>query len=97
MEPGMLFVGLIGAIGTMHLAAQAGKALASRLTPPGDARKDRTARTGMRDDWYVFFHCADLYGREYAGPSPGPRAGRPADGGRQEATRPRSVRPRARV
>lgn len=97
MEPGMLFVGLIGAIGTMHLAAQAGKTLVSRLTPPGGARKARTARTGMRDDWYVFFHCADLYGREQATPAAGPRAGRPADGDRQAAVRQRSVRPRARV
>ena len=97
MEPGMLFVGLIGAIGAMHLAAQAGKTLVSRLAPPDTAEMDRAARNGMRDDWYVFFHCADLYGREHAGPSAGPRAGRPADGDRQEVVRQRSVRPRARV
>ena len=97
MEPGILFFGLIGAIGAMHLAAQAGKTLVSRLAPPDAAEKDRAARNGMRDDWYVFFHCADLYGREQATPAAKPRAGRPADGGRQAAVRQRPVRPRARV
>ena len=63
MEPGFIFVGLIAAIGLMHLAARAGTHLRPRLTRKNIQTKP-TTQTRSRGDWYVFFHCADLLGQD---------------------------------
>lgn len=63
MEPGFIFVGLITAIGIMHLAVQAGTHLRSLLTRKNLQTKPATQK-GSRGDWYVFFHCADLLGQD---------------------------------
>ena len=97
MEPGIVFVGLIGAIAVLHLAVQAGKALGSRLGLQEGAHSDQAAGQKMRDDWYVFFHCSDLYGREEPAVSAGKPVGRQVAGGRCEVPRPRPARPRARL
>lgn len=97
MEPGIVFVGLIGAIAVLHLAVQAGKVLGSRRGLQEAAHSDQAAGKKMRDDWYVFFHCSDLYGREEPAVSAGKPVGRQVETGRHDAPRPRPARPRARV
>lgn len=64
MEPGLLFVGLIASISATHLAVKAGKYIHSCLPAHNPAQAARPAGLQMRGDWYVFFHCADLLGRE---------------------------------
>ena len=63
MEPGFIFVGLIASISAIHLAAQAGSFLNSRL-PRKTVSSDPAGRQATRGDWYVFFHCADLLGQD---------------------------------
>ena len=64
MEPGLLFVGLIASIGATHLAVKAGKFIHSHMSGRETTQADQPADVQMRDDWYVFFHCADLLGRD---------------------------------
>ncbi len=88
MEPGLILVGLVAAIGAIHLMAQAGISLNSRL-PRKTVPHDRTGRQATRGDWYVFFHCADLLGREPQTASAQPRPEAQTKQRRQAAARPR--------
>jgi len=90
----VFFVGLIAAIGLLHLATTAVRFVSGRrdsLSP----EETRMARTGERGDWYVFFHCADLLGRAANNEAPGNAVRDRAEGApaRQEKAR----RSRARI
>ena len=63
MEPGLLVVGLIASIGATHLAVKAGKFIHSHMSGRKPTQADQPTDVQIRDDWYVFFHCADLLGR----------------------------------
>jgi hypothetical protein len=73
MELNQYFFGLIISVCVIHLATVAGdyiSALRNKLgTKRSQANKNRSAEPQKRDDWYVFFHCADLLGKETKSPS----------------------------
>jgi hypothetical protein len=64
MELNLYFFGLIISISVIHLASVAVNYIgASRSKGPLN-KKSQPAKSQQRNDWYVFFHCADLLGRE---------------------------------
>jgi hypothetical protein len=66
MELQHFFLGLIGAIGALHLLASVGQMI-GKLVPERHNHNVVAAMTAMqRSDWYVFFHCADLLGTNRA-------------------------------
>lgn len=67
MEAHLSFIGLIASIGVIHLATVAAQYLGSLRGDRSSDEKNQYSGTQQRDDWYVFFHCADLLGKE---PSP---------------------------
>lgn len=74
MELNQYFFGLIVSVCVIHLATVAGDYLSALRTKMGtkrsQANKDRSAESRERGDWYVFFHCADLLGKDTKNPSP---------------------------
>jgi len=69
MEAHLSFIGLIVSIGVIHLATVAAQYLgALRDNRPSDS-KQPPSETEQRDDWYVFFHGADLLGKEPSRPA----------------------------
>ena len=62
MELQHYFLGLIGAIGAIHLLASAGQWIGQLTSKRRSHGTAHAATSGERDDWYVFFHCADLLG-----------------------------------
>ncbi len=97
MEPGLLIVGLIASISATHLAVKAGKYIHSRLPPHDQAQADRPGPQQMRSDWYVFFHCADLLGRETEGVAMESRQATQIGIGQPVPVNQRPSRPRARL
>lgn len=90
------FLGLIASIGVIHLAMVAVQYLRSLRGDRSSDEKNQYSGTQQRDDWYVFFHCADLLGKE---PSP-PASDRTNSGQPVQTTRHQresSQRPRSRV
>jgi hypothetical protein len=63
MSSSIVLIGLIAAVALMHLTANTVHALA-RLR---GGQPQVMAAGGKRGDWYMFFHCSDLTGRETAG------------------------------
>ena len=61
MEPSILFAGFILSMCAMHLVGRVSEQIAKwwAKNHPLDAR-----RKTVRSDWYVFFSCADLLGKE---------------------------------
>jgi hypothetical protein len=101
MELNQYFFSLIVSICVIHLAAVAGDYLSTLRTKLGtkrsQANNDQSAVDGERDDWYVFFHCADLLGKESKHSSPeSSQQEQPARAlpGRPENTRPSRRRAR---
>ena len=62
MELQHSFLGLIGSISVVHLLTIAGNYLKSWYTKGQQVSAARLAASPERNDWYVFFHCADLLG-----------------------------------
>lgn len=69
MELNQYFFGLIVSIGLIHLASVAVQHIGAFRSKRSDD-KSPLATPRERDDWYVFFHCADLLGKESASTSP---------------------------
>jgi hypothetical protein len=68
MELNQYFFGLIVLIGVIHLASVAVQYIGTfRKRSLSD--KSSLAKPRERGDWYVFFHCADLLGKEAASTS----------------------------
>ena len=64
MELHQYFFGLIVSIGLIHLATIAVQHIGAFRSKRSLVDKNSLAKPGERDDWYVFFHCADLLGKE---------------------------------
>jgi hypothetical protein len=70
MELNQYFFGLIVSIGVIHLASVAVQYIGTFRSKRSLVDKSSLAKPLERDDWYVFFHCADLLGKEAASTSP---------------------------
>lgn len=70
MELNQYFFGLIVSIGLIHLASVAVQSISAFRSKRSPGDKSPLATPRERDDWYVFFHCADLLGKEPASSSP---------------------------
>lgn len=70
MELQHFFLGLIGAIGALHLLASAGQMIGKLVQERHSHNVAPAMATLQRDDWYVFFHCADLLGTNRASSQP---------------------------
>lgn len=64
MELNQYFFGLIVSIGLIHLASVAVQYIGAFRSKRSLVDKNSLAKPGERGDWYVFFHCADLLGKE---------------------------------
>lgn len=67
MEPSELFAAGVLTVCGIHLATVAGTRLESWWRKSAGKKKTVATTVRQRSDWYAFFHCADLVGRE---PSP---------------------------
>jgi len=67
MEPSELFAAGVLTVCGIHLATVAGTRLESWWLKTVGRKKPAVTTGRQRSDWYAFFHCADLVGRE---PSP---------------------------
>ena len=63
------FFGLIVSICVIHLATVAGNYIGAFRSKRSFDKKGQLAKLQQRNDWYVFFHCADLLGKEPASAS----------------------------
>lgn len=68
MDAHLSFIGLIAAIGVIHLVAMAARHLGALRDNQPEVEKKLHSGTQQRNDWYVFFHCADLLGKEPSQP-----------------------------
>jgi len=64
MELNLYFTGAIVAICAIHLATVAVNSLTALLKNKRLENREPHAQSQKRDDWYVFFHCSDLLGKE---------------------------------
>jgi len=65
MELNLYFSGLVLSVCAIHLATVAGQSLQELAHMLGFEQKKLQAQSPARDDWYVFFHCADLLGQDW--------------------------------
>lgn len=70
MELNQYFFGMIVSICLIHLASVAVHYINVFRSKRALVDKNSLAKPQERDDWYVFFHCADLLGKEPAITSP---------------------------
>lgn len=109
MQSGMLLVGLIGAVGGINVVARVVRAVTARRVLRAATASEPTVYAGGRDDWYVFFRPADLYGgqdaastakpvnpRQLSHPQLGSQNG-PQAGVKRDVKRANAARPRVRV
>lgn len=61
MEAQLFFTGLVLFICLVHVTTTVGKMLRT-FFDHSSAKKSSPSHNRPRDDWYVFFHCADLTG-----------------------------------
>ncbi len=64
MELNLYFTGAIVAICAIHLATVAVNSLTALFKNKRLEKRKPHAQSPKRDDWYVFFHCSDLLGKE---------------------------------
>lgn len=67
MEPSTLFVEFILGMCVVHLVGMASEHVAQWRAKSNPGQRTRSAnlvKKNIRDDWYVFFSCSDLYGKE---------------------------------
>jgi len=65
MELNLYFTGLVLLICAIHLATVVGHSFKQPTQPGFSAATGLHAQLRVRDDWYVFFHCADLLGPDW--------------------------------
>jgi hypothetical protein len=67
MEPATVFAAFIGAMCVIHLMWEASEQIAKwwadRRSEQARAAVESTKKV-IRSDWYVFFSCSDLWGKE---------------------------------
>ncbi len=61
MEPSILFAEFIIGMCVVHLVAIASERVAQWWAK---GTHEHTPKKNVRSDWYVFFSCSDLYGKE---------------------------------
>jgi hypothetical protein len=74
MEAGLYFSFFVFSMCAMHLISTASRRLEGwrlKQASPKKAAATKIGQVPQADDWYVFFHCADLVGEE-------PKAGKSA-------------------
>jgi len=91
MSTGIVLIGLIAAVSLMHLTANTIQAVARLRGRQSLDQRQTMAAKGERGDWYVFFHCSDLTGKETAKTMPKRNEQRQVTGATQVR------RPRARL
>lgn len=64
MEPIELFAAGVLTVCGIHLASVAGTRIESWWRKTSGRKKTVETTVRQRSDWYAFFHCADLVGRE---------------------------------
>ena len=67
MEPSILFAEFILAMCAVHLVGMASEHIAqwrAKSTHQHPNAPGKSAKKNVRSDWYVFFSCSDLYGKE---------------------------------
>lgn len=66
MEANLYFSAFVLAMCALHMIWTASATLDAwwRSHVPTDRLAENSGRAPQRSDWYVFFHCADLVGRE---------------------------------
>lgn len=64
MELHHYFLGLIGSVSVIHLLTVASQCIGKLQMKGQPLAGYRPESAGKRSDWYVFFHCADLLGKE---------------------------------
>jgi len=64
MEPIELFAAGVLTVCALHLATVVGTRLESWWQKTTGKKKTADTTVRQRSDWYAFFHCADLVGRE---------------------------------
>ena len=98
MEPIELFATGVLTVCGIHLASVAGTRLESWWLKTAGRKKPAASTGKQRSDWYAFFHCADLVGKE-----PTPKNGGPGIGhktgvvGKKAAPAGRRAAPRLRL
>lgn len=67
MEPSTLFVEFILGMAVVHLVVMASEHVAkwrAKSHPRQRTASGDLVKKNIRDDWYVFFNCSDLYGKK---------------------------------
>ncbi len=67
MEASTLFVEFILGMCVVHLVGMASEHVAkwrAKSSPVQRTSSGDLVKKNIRDDWYVFFSCSDLYGKE---------------------------------
>ncbi len=67
MEPSILFAEFILGMCAVHLVGMASEHVAkwrAKSSPGQRTAPGNSVKKTVRSDWYVFFSCADLYGKE---------------------------------
>ncbi|WP_028580946.1 hypothetical protein [Desulfogranum japonicum] len=64
MEPIQYFAVVVAAVGALHLLSVCTKYASRQNTEKKKSVDKAEGIDSRRDDWYVFFHCAQLTGRQ---------------------------------
>lgn len=99
MELNQYFLGLVLSMTVLHLATVAADHLRTLWDKRSFAKPRREAVNQERDDWYVFFHCSDLLGKEPRKATPAPSKTEQVvnQTANERQDKPRISRPRARL
>ena len=89
MEPSILFAQLVLGLCAIHLISRSSEHIAKWWAK--NRPENTPAKKVIRDDWYVFFRCSDLWGKD-----PGKKMNQTTKFADKAQTR-RDKRPAARV
>jgi hypothetical protein len=66
MEPSIVFAGFILCLCAMHLVWQISEQIAKwwAKSRPEQSSAKNSVKKAIRSDWYVFFRCSDLLGKD---------------------------------
>ena len=64
MEPGFYFTALVIGTGAFHLVSQIADHISKTMHSKSDKQNLSAKKAPKRDDWYVFFNCSDLTGKQ---------------------------------
>ncbi len=67
MESSIVFAGLVLAMCAIHLIRESSEQIAkwwARSRPEQSRASGKSKKKVIRSDWYVFFSCSDLWGKD---------------------------------